>query len=85
MIRQMESFYQNSYRTRHCCAIAALTMQRDGLKALAVSSDQSEGKPNGGLQLSSWETWRKMIDTQDYDITIYIYIFYWNTVKHVKQ
>lgn len=85
MIRQMESFYQNSSRTRHCCAIAALTMQRDGLKALAVSSDQSEGKPNGGLQLSSWETWRKMIDTQDYDITIYIYIFYWNTVKHVKQ
>jgi len=53
MIRQMESF-ENLYQ-RHCCAIAALTMQRDGLKALAVSSDQSEGKPNGGLQLSSWD------------------------------
>ena len=41
------------------CAIAGITMHKDGSKAVAVSPDHSDGKPNGGLQLSIWETWRE--------------------------
>jgi hypothetical protein len=55
MLQQMQS---DAMSRRHCCAIAGLTMNKDGSKAVAVSPDQSDGKPNGGLQLSIWETWR---------------------------
>ena len=54
MIQQMQS---HALSQKHCCAVAGLTMQNDGSKAFAVSSDQTDGKPNGGLQFSIWETW----------------------------
>lgn len=44
---------------RHVVPISALAMRRDGREALAVSGDVDEtGTPNGGLQLSRWETWK---------------------------
>lgn len=58
MMAQMQT---RALSQKHSCGIAGLTVTRDGSRAFGVSPDQTDGKPNGGLQLSIWEAWQVRI------------------------